>query len=815
MLLNYLKVAWRNLTRYKVFSFINITGLTAGIAICLILFVHVKDELSFDQFHDKADRIYRLQYNILDFNIARTPPPIAQRMTDYFPEVEVAARLFGRSVSVGVAEGNNSRQIYEEERVFFADSTLLDILSFDIVQGNVKNPLDEPFSVILNEQIAQKYFGNENPIGQTLRLEGEYNFKVVAVARDFPTNSHWHFNMIMPYQNMFDLEASTNGGNLRSNLDNNWLVSHSYTYVLLHPNQNPAHVNERFPDFLAANMPENMERGQAFVLQPLLDIRLRGSEIGAGIEAVGDITQVYLFIGIGLMTLLIACINFINLSTARALQRIKEVGMRKVMGAWRGQLVAQLLGESLFVCLIGFVFGFTAAIYLLPEVNVLTGKTLTVQDFLDPITMVAFLGLFIITGILAGVYPAFYIAKFKPVAVLKGRVADGQSSGFSLRKVLVVFQFTIAIILITGTVVIQDQLNMFRNRPLGFQKESIITIPLFSSNFNNAFGGMTEELRNQLNTFEDQLEDNPRIVSSTLSSNVPGLGAVRRNVLPDGRTADESVITPSVSVDYDFVESFGLELVLGRDFSRSYGTDHTNAFIVNEQAIEKYEWGSAEAALGKTLNLEGKSGQVVGVVKDFHFESLRGVLDALVLDVNPGLFTTLSVKVEATDLPQTISFLEEKWNEFFPQKAFDYEFLDEQIAEIYSNEENLANIITYFAFLAILISCLGSYGLIMFLAQQKMKEIGIRKVLGASVPNIISLLAKGFAVLLGVAFVISVPLAYWLLDLWLSDFVFRVSLGVDMFLIAGLITFGIVAITISYQSLKAAFVNPANILRSE
>ncbi len=814
MFWNYLKVAWRNLTRHKVFSFINITGLTGGVAICLILFVHVKDELSYDRFHEKVDRIYRLQYNIMDFNIARTPPPLAPRLAEYFPEVEMAGRLFSRSASVGVPENGEVERPFEEERVFFADSTLLDIFTFDIVMGNAENPLDEPFSVIINEEMAKKYFGSENPIGKYLVLEGEHTFKVVAVAKDMPSNSHWHFNLIMPYDNMFDVEGETAFGSLRNNLNNNWMASHSFTYVLLRTNQNPQHVNAKFPDFIKEHMPENQQKGQEFILQSVADIRLRGN-LGAEIEPVGDITQVYLFIGIGLMTLLIACINFINLSTARALQRIKEVGMRKVMGAWRGQLVAQLLGESLLVCLLAFVLAFGLATYLLPEVNTLTGKEVQVDDFLAPITLLAFFALFLLTGFLAGLYPAIYIARFQPVAVLKGRIVDTNPGGLSLRKVLVIFQFTIAVVLITGTVVIRDQVGLFRNRPLGFQKDAIITVPLFSNNFNNAFGGMTAELRQKLNTLEDEISANPRVNSSTLSSNVPGLGAVRRNVIPDGFTAEDAIINPSLSVDYDFLENFELELLAGRDFSRSFGTDHTNAFIVNEEALARYEWGSPEEALGKSLNLEGKEGQVVGVIRDFHFESLRGAIDPLILDVNAGLFTTMSVNVQATELPNTIDFLQSKWNEFFPDKAFEYRFLDEQIDSTYEGEENLGKIITYFAFLAILISCLGSYGLIMFLAEQKMKEIGIRKVLGASVPSIITLLAKGFAVLLGISFVISVPLAYFLLDTWLSDFVFRVELGPGMFLLGGLITFGIVALTISYQSIKAAFVNPARILRSE
>ena len=814
MIRNYLKVAVRNLLKHRAYSLINILGLSFGLACCLLIFVYVMDELSYDKFHEKAERIHRLQYNIVNFNIVQTPPPMAAAMKEYFSEIEHIGRMFARTASVEIAEGSATPSRFSEERLFFVDSSIFDIFSFEIVQGQREKLLHEPNTVVINEEVAERYFGASDPIGKTIRLEGRSNFKVIAVARDFPTNSHWHFNMLFPYDNMYDLETESIAQVLRQNFKINWMISHSFTYMTLKEGQSADAVNARFGDFVKKYIPENQLRDQTFNLQPLLDIRLN-ADVNAQIEPVGNITYIYLFIAVAFATLLIACINFINLSTARSLQRVKEVGMRRVLGAWKTQLIWQFLGESALMSFIAFVLALVLAVYSLPVLNELTAKEMSLLQFSSFNVLAGFISLFVLTAVLSGLYPAFFATRIQPVKSLKGEVSQSMTKGGHLRRLLVVVQFTVAIILITGTVIIYNQVQLFRNRPLGFQKEQVLTIPLFSPNIHNSFGGIDGNMRQRLNTLEDKLATNPRILSTTLSGFAPGLGVGRHNVQPEGFTTEEILIVPALSVDYDFVSTYNLDIIEGRDFDQSFGTDHTSAFIINETAVKNFRYETAEEALGKSINLEGKEGKVVGVVKDFHFESLRGEIDALVMDIKVPTFTILSARIEAHDVPETIDFIRSNWEEQFPEKTFEYNFLDDQLQDQYQTEEKLGEMINYFAVMAILISCLGSYGLVMFLARQKMKEIGIRKVLGASVRNIIFLLSKNFLILITISFVLSVPIAYYFINDWLEAFTYRVSIGAGSFLLAGLIALMIVMITISYQALRAAFSNPVNSLRQE
>ncbi|MEQ9426766.1 MAG: FtsX-like permease family protein [Cyclobacteriaceae bacterium] len=814
MLKNYLKVAIRNLLKHRVYSAINIVGLTMGLTCCLLILVYITDELSYDKFHEKADRIVRLQYNIDQFNLVRTPPPMADGMREYFSEIESIGRMYGRNGSIEVGSGSDIKR-FEEERLFFIDSTLFDVFTFNITQGQRNVLLTEPHTVILNEEMAGKYFGNNDPVGQTIRVQGRQSFRVIAVAEDFPSNSHWHFNMLMPYHDMYAIEPENVGEALAQNLSGNWLVSHSHTYMTLkEPLSGKNSIEVRMPDFLEQNLPEGFDRGQTFNLQPLSDIRLN-QDVQGQIEPVSNLTYLYMFIGIAVATLLIACINFINLATARSLQRVKEVGMRKVMGAWKTQLVFQFLGESLFISFIAFVIALGLATFCLPALNELTDKQLTYHYFFDPMILSGFFGLFLLTGVLAGLYPAFFVTKVQPALTLKGIIPGSLTKGMSLRRVLVIIQFTVAIVLISGTVIIHNQMELFRSRPLGFQKEQIVNIPLFSPNFNNVFGGVDGNMRQRLNTFEEEIANNPAVLNSTLTEFPMGFGAARHVVIPQGFTDENSLLAAALGVDYDFLKTFKVDLIAGRGFDKSFGTDHTSAMIINEKAIETFNFGSVDEAIGKDINMEGKEAKVIGIVKDFNFEPLQGDIEPLILHIQVPTFTTLAVNIQNVNIPQTLSFLEEKWNASFPEKSFDYDFLDEQLATNYEQEERLGQIINYFAALAILISCLGSYGLVMFLAQQKMKEIGIRKVLGASIKNIVVMLSRDFVLLIGISFLISVPVAYYFMNDWLSGFTYRVDIGLMNFMIALAATLTVVLLTISYQAIKSAIANPIVSLRQE
>ena len=557
-----------------------------------------------------------------------------------------------------------------------------------------------------------------------------------------------------------------------------------------------------------------MRKGQSFKLQPLLDIHLN-SDVQAQAEPPGNMTFIYVFIAVGFLTLLIACINFINLSTARSLQRTKEIGMRKVMGAWKGNLIGQFLGESFVTTAMASVLAFVATVFLLPLLNDVTGKELVVDVLYTPLVLIGFFGLFVLTSFLAGLYPSFFVTKISPVYSLKGLTGSTTKGGLSFRKGLIVVQFTITILLISGTLIVHEQLDFLRNKPLGFQKDFIVNAPVQSQNFNNVFGGVDSLKRQKMNVFEDELKSIPGVVSSTVSSFPPGSGVVNRNAIPEGFTAEDNILAPVYAVDYDFVETYGIEIVSGRNFSEEFGTDHQAAFLINEQAIQEYNFGDLETALGKGINIEGKEGKVIGVVNDFNFLPLTQAIGPLIMEISVPQFNTFSIKIENQNVPETLAAIETKWNDHFPTETFDYTFLNEQLDEIYTGQEQLSKVVSNFSILAILISCLGSYGLIMFLAGQRMKEIGIRKVLGATVTSLVMMLSKSFFWLTLVAMAIAIPVSYWLANLWLEEFSYRIDIAPLSFFYASFITLALVLVTIGFRAFRTAISNPVESLRNE
>ncbi|WP_421872105.1 ABC transporter permease [Marinoscillum sp.] len=813
MIKNYFKTAVRSLLRHKSFSIINILGLTGGLTCSLLILLFVVDEYSYDKFHDKKDRIYRMEYFISNFDIARIPPVMGPELKEYFSETEAVSRMFSRSVSVQVGDGASAER-FEEPNVTFADPDLFQIFSFDLVGGDISGALSQPFTVVLNSEIARKYFGEANPIGQQIQMEGNHSFKVIAVVKDFPSNSHVHFNMLVPYDNMYDLEPATLAEGIRQNFKQNWMVSHSPTYVLLEKGADPENVNTKLVDFVKEKIPQQQQRGQTYQLQPLLDIHLN-DDVMAQSESPGSIMFIYIFIAVGVLTLAIACINYVNLSTARSLQRAKEIGMRKVLGAWKSNLIFQFLGESFVTTFLAAFLAFGLTTILIPQLNELTGKELSVEVLYRPMIIGGFLGLTVLASLLAGLYPAFFVTRVSPIYSVKGLVSSNSQGGLSFRKGLIVVQFVISVVLISSTLIVFEQLDMMRNRPLGFQKEHIINVPVQSQNFNNVFGGVDEQKRQKMNAFENELKNLPGVVGSTVSSTVPGFGMVNRNVIPEGYTQEEAVIAPVYSVDYDFTEVYDIEVVAGRTFSEDYGTDHTSAFLINRFAVDEFNFGSPEEALGKSINIEGKKGQVVGVVEDFNFLSLSQPMNPLIMEIAVGQFSVFSIKLANKNIPETLEQLSGVWNDFFPEETFDYNFLDESLDQNYADQERLGRTVGYFAILAILISCLGSYGLIMFIATGKMKEVGIRKVLGASVGGLVFLLSRQFLVLSAVAMVIAVPLTIWATSAWLEDFSYRIDLTPLSFVVAGGITIVLMLATISYQAIKAALSNPVKSLRTE
>ncbi|HMB94015.1 MAG TPA: ABC transporter permease [Rhodothermales bacterium] len=817
MLRNYLKVALRTLSRHRLFSFVNVVGLGLGMACCLLLLLFVRHELAFDRQVPDAERVYRVTYHATNSNdYARVPPPIAPLMPTYFNGVEAAARAFSGNVSVLVpgAETGGDDQSFEETSVYFVDSTFTDIFPLTFVQGDDSQRLAQPNTVLLNEEVAERYFGEQNPVGKTIVLEGDQVFTVRGVVEDFPEASHLHFNVLLPYDNMYDMQGEQAGAVMRQNLAQNWVISHSFTYIRLAPGVTMESVTERFAEFVSDNAPEQLQVGQSFSLTPLLDIHLHTPDIFLQPEAQGDIQYVYIFAGIAFLTLLLPCFNFVNLSTAQSIGRTREIGVRQALGAQRRQLFGQFLGESLVVSALAFLLALVLVIPGLSVMSDLTQRTLTPDLLLDPLVLLGFVGVLLLTGLLGGAYPAYLIARTDIIAALRRTTTSLGRSAWSPRKVLVALQFAISIALIGGTVLIFQQINYMTNRSLGYQPEQVVAVPLFSQSINSFFVGVDEAMRSRLDTFEETIAQHPGVLGSTLSRNAPGLGVVGRGTQLEG--SDDVTFTAAMSVDYDFPEFYGMEIIAGRNFDRARGTDHQNAFIVNETAIREFGWGKAPTdALGQQLNLEGKDGEVIGVVKDFNFVSLQNPINALIMEINPAAFRTVSIRLAGGDPTETMAFLEETWNETFPEQAFNPNFLDTQLVTQYDLQARLGRLVRLFAFLGIVISCLGAYALVMYSARQRRHEIGVRKVLGASLPHILGLLYRELTILFIVGLLIATPAIYFAGTWWLENFTYRIAVNPGLILLSGFVMLALAWLTISYQSLKAARVNPVDCLRDE
>jgi|JI10StandDraft_1071094.scaffolds.fasta_scaffold161078_1 putative ABC transport system permease protein len=810
MLKNFFKTAWRNIVRHKTYSIINFIGLTCGLTLALLIFAYVRSELSYDKFHTNSDRLYRFGYTVPNgLQIASVPPPIAVTLKEFFPQVDEVARVYGRNVSISM-EGETTA--FEETNVFFADSAFTKMFTLEFVKGNPTRALYDKYTVLINEEMATKYFGDKNPIGESLIFSGKHPFKVIGVVKDFPENSHLRFNMLATYDDMYELEDEQTEAVLRNNFAQNFVISHSYTYVLLKAGEAYATINDQMDDFVKKYAHPKLQIGQKFALMPVTDLHLKSEFMGEPTPT-NSMTNIYIFIAAGLLTLLIACINYINLSTAQSLTRIKEIGIRKILGSMKSQLIVQFLAESFLFCLIALTISYLAFEFTLPLLNQLTGKHLAFTSSVDVIMIGLSLLLLLIITLLAGGYPAYFVTQFQSVGALKG-ANTGQGSQL-MRKTLVVVQLTIACTLLSGSILIIRQLDYLQSRPLGFNRDHVINIPLYSQNLNGYFQQADSTFKQRLQTLRDVIEAQSGILHTTLSQGTPGNGAIYRGTIPEGFTAEENLFVANMSVDYDFLSVYGMEIIAGRSFSRDYGTDLTEAFIVNESAVKQFNWGTPEEALGKTINREGKNGKVIGVVKDFNFTALTTPISGLVASLDPNQYNTLSIKFENANVEGTIQKIEKEWNNLFPEKAFQYSFLTEQLNQQYANFQNFGKIIQSFSGIAILISCLGVYGLVLFIVQRKVKEIGVRKVLGANVSSILMLIYKDFALLLVLGFVFAVPASYYFLQQWLTNFTYRIDIGFLTYTISFIIILLIVSITISYQALRAAQANPVKSLRSE
>ena len=802
MLKNYLKIALRNLRKQRGYALINVAGLAIGLTCCLLIALYVHYELSFDRFHEDAGRIHRINW-ISENPQTRTPHPMAQALATDFPEVESAVSLtpiWGPGLTRPSFSVRYQDRQFEEPGVLAVDSTFFDVFSFPVVRGDGREALRLPFQLLITESVAEKYFGREDPLGKMLRINDQYELPVGAVLADVPENSHFHFDFLLSYVTMKQMQPGSPFYE--------WGDFGHYNYIRLADGVEAAALESEILDWIPRYIDVDAEDLEAFAarrlyfqVQPIIDIHLR-SRLKWELEPNSDITYVYSLSAAALFLLLIACINFMNLATARSMDRAREVGMRKALGAGRGQLARQFLGESLIMSAMGMAAALALVELMLPLFNSVAGTVLRVPYLEDPWVVAALAGLTVLVGLLAGSYPAFYLSGFRPTGVLKGAFKTSKG-GVLMRKGLVIFQFTLSIGLIVGTLVIYNQVSFLRTTQLGFDEAQIVVAPMRDST-----------MQAQYETFKQEVIAHPDVVQATAVSNVPG-GRFNQNNI---RWTDdaESVSASEWYVDYDMVETLGMEIVEGRGFSRDFPGDVGTAFLLNETAARQYDWASAvDQDVIWYADPDSIRGTVVGVVKDFHFASLRQPVAPLIIQLSNRRFNYMLVKIRTERIGESLAFLEQQWQTFAPGRRFSYSFLNEDFDALYRAEERLGTIIGLFAGLAVFVACLGLFGLAAFTAEQRTKEIGVRKALGASTGQIAVLLSKDFTRLVVVALVLAAPLAYLTMNRWLENFAFHIEMSWGTFLIAGLAALGIALLTVGYQAVKAALTNPVECLRYE
>ena len=794
MIKSNIKIAIRSLLRNKTFSFMNILGLAVGISACFLIYLYVTFETSYDNFHSKADRIYRVVTDVKTptetINSSYITSPVAINLKKDFPEIEDAVRISPDEFLV--KKGNVK---FQEKKSVLADSTLFNVFDFPLIAGDKKTALTEPMSVVISQTAAKKYFGNTNPMGQEIQLTGNaINAKITGVMKDIPNNSQIEADMIVSISSWKPIY-----GNPIS--DSEWTNHTNYTYILVKPHTNVNAMAARFPAFQEFHHGEEAKKLQMqdyLSLEPLLDVYLKSKRGGF---ITGSITNVYIFSAIAIFILLIACVNFINLITARSAERAKEVGIRKVVGAMRFQLGKQFISESIIICFIAFLLSLALSAIALPLFNQLAGKEISTSIFTNPLHIAGLFLLSIFIGLVAGFYPSLVLSSFKPVSVLKGRFSTG-TRGLILRKSLVVFQFTISIVLIAATIIVYRQLNYMRSQNLGFSKEQTIII---NTNFDK-----------NKDFFKNSLSSIPGVISSAYSSHVPGGGSNSAYSEVENKKGEMQKSNLDLYfVDFDYVKQYDFKLAAGRSFSKNFPTDSTQAMVINEAASKMLGYNTPQEAIGKKFDQWGKKGQIIGVLKDFHYKSLQQNIPPLVMRFEPWGLGMISIKVAANNLPKTIKAIGDKWGQTIPNRPFEYSFLDDFFDKQYRAEDHFGNLFFNFAVLAIFISCLGLLGLSSYSTMQRTKEIGIRKVLGANVAGIVNLLSIEFIKLVLIALIIAAPVAWFGMNKWLQEFAYRSNITWWIFGLAGLVAVFIAFSTISYQAIKAAVMNPVKSLRTE
>ncbi len=802
---SYLKIGWRNLLKNKGLFAINIGGLALGIATCLIIMLFIVDELSFDRFNEKAGQIVRVvlkgKVNGEVIKEAVTAAPVAATLATEFPEVLQATRLR----RMGSPKISYNGSTYKNSKVAFVDPNFFEVFTLPLIQGNAATALSEPNTLVITQEQALKYFGGEDPINRILEFtDVKQQYKVTGVIENVPANSHFHF----------DLFASMEG--LAHAKENNWMESNYYNYLVLAEGTDQKQFEAKLPAIIKKYMgPQVEQMGMSFekfkengneigiFIQPLTDIHLHSDFASqTELETGGDLKSLYIFGAVALFMLLIACINFMNLSTAGATKRSKEVGVKKVLGSIKNQLVQQFLTESTISTGVSMVLAVVLVLLALPVFNQLSGKALEAAFLLNPNVLISLIILGVVITFLAGGYPAFYLSSIKPISALKNKNASGGGKG--MRSGLVVFQFVISASLILAIIVVNQQMSFIQNKKIGYDRDQLLVLR------DSRLLGTNE------NAFKNQILTDPRVENVTMSAFVPA-GPTDDNMTGVYPGQDHEAVRRTIlyQIDAQYIPTMGMELVAGRNFSDKFGSDSLNV-IVNETAIKTF--GLGDNPLGQTLtanagNERKKTLTIIGVVKDFHFKSLHETIAPLIMLNNP--YGGLIVRGKTKEMADLIASIEAKWKTFQVEEPFSYALLDELYNETYVREQTMGTILKIFGLLTILVACLGLFGLVTFTAEQRVKEIGIRKVLGANVTEIVSLLSKDLIILVAISFVIAFPLGYYMMDKWLQDFAYKIEIQWWVFVLAGVTTLLIAFFTISFKTIKSALANPVESLRSE
>lgn len=801
MVLHYLRIALRNIIRQPGYDGMNVIGLAIGITCCMLILMYIQNELSYDRFHAHADRIYR----VVNGDSARTPPAAGPTLKELFPEVEEYARTRG-TINIWMMAYKDTG--FYESDVYRASKGVFGVFSFPLVRGNPQTALDDYVhseqSVVISESMAIKLFGDEDPMDKVIRADDEINLRVTGVMEDVPLNSHFAVDYLVS-ENL-DVE------NLRERYETNWFSSNHFTYVLLAEGTDPVELEDKIARWASTYEPlESLNmRGLPFRprLQRVTDIHLR-SNLELDLAGRGDISYVYVFSVVAFSVVLIACINFMNLATARSTIRAKEVAIRKTVGATRSELVLQYMGESMCSAGLALVIAVGLVIAILPWFNTLMGTAFQVSYLENPELLLWLTGIALLVGLLSGSYPALFLSRFHPAKILKGEMTGGVT-GSMLRKGLVVAQFALSILLIISTATVYQQLDYMQNRQLGFDKDQVVVIPLI--------GGAERDF----NTFKARLSQSPHVQGVTRSGLMPGrmFSAAIMPVFPTRlaeQSEDDLIGIPALFVSKDFEETLGLDLIAGRPFSSVLNDDSNNAVILNRSAIERLGLATPEEAVRRQIRYRMSPPiRIIGVVEDFHMQSFHNPLDPMQLRfMNRGGGGQAAIRLQAQNIPEGINAIEETWASVFPHYPLAYSFLDEDFEQLYQSERRTGNLLGAFSFLAIFIACLGLFGLAAFTTQQRTKEVGIHKVMGASVMRIVSILSKDFLVLVAIAVPVAWGLAYWIMSNWLQNFAYRVEIGPEWFLIAAVVALVITLATVSVKAVTTALTNPVESLRSE